>query len=473
MSNCWTFLEIEPTEDKTTIKRAYAKKLKQYHPEDDAVGFQRLRESYENALKYSESLWTFTSDEIVESQSLKLHGSEVQLKEFDLVSTQSTTLAFQQNETEFTDIEKILIAAKNLYDQYEQRICHDYWIHIFENPVFFDLNLKESLFHEMTLFYQENRHLPLDILRMFNDYLLWTDHIELLYQSYEEDFVDDLLDRLQYHVPFLYPNILTCSYDPDQYLDRLERIYRVLSGPLPKNAKVMLQKAKSYFDMNDPNFILLQAEYQRLHEKNHEAMCQLYNEIRILLPYDINFRMYITRRLLQCGLSEVAKVYLNEAYDLDNENFDNILLYAECYGQELDFISAQHFTLMAYRMNPNAKAVQVLIRKLAKAIEKDFQRRPLSLWHKKLLNELCSETGLISPPNAFSFDNRMSCIQKQGLKWSFIIITYLILAKLMLSALDFEYTLSSFVLSELRLLAGGVFGFWFYDKFVLSKPKFE
>ena len=51
--DCWTVLQLPEEADERTIKRTYAKLLKSCRPDDDAEGFQRLREAYEEALAYS------------------------------------------------------------------------------------------------------------------------------------------------------------------------------------------------------------------------------------------------------------------------------------------------------------------------------------------------------------------------------------------------------------------------------------
>ena len=49
----WSILNIEPTKDVKTIKKAYAKMAKVYHPEEDPEAFSKLKSSYERALEYA------------------------------------------------------------------------------------------------------------------------------------------------------------------------------------------------------------------------------------------------------------------------------------------------------------------------------------------------------------------------------------------------------------------------------------
>lgn len=54
----WSVLGIEPTQDITAIKRAYARQLKSTRPDQDPEAYQRLREAFESA-KRGEQFWLF------------------------------------------------------------------------------------------------------------------------------------------------------------------------------------------------------------------------------------------------------------------------------------------------------------------------------------------------------------------------------------------------------------------------------
>lgn len=59
--DCWSLLQLPEGADERTLKRSYARLLKNCRPDDDAAGFQRLREAYEQAL--SETRWRAEREE--------------------------------------------------------------------------------------------------------------------------------------------------------------------------------------------------------------------------------------------------------------------------------------------------------------------------------------------------------------------------------------------------------------------------
>ena len=52
---CWTLLQIAPTQDENDIRRAYARRLRDFRPDEDPEGFQRLVGAKEAALNWATS----------------------------------------------------------------------------------------------------------------------------------------------------------------------------------------------------------------------------------------------------------------------------------------------------------------------------------------------------------------------------------------------------------------------------------
>lgn len=63
MNTPWNLLALEPTGDALTIKRAYAKQLKNHRPDDAAEAYQALREAYEWALVEADWIRQSTDDD--------------------------------------------------------------------------------------------------------------------------------------------------------------------------------------------------------------------------------------------------------------------------------------------------------------------------------------------------------------------------------------------------------------------------
>ena len=64
--NCFRVLKIERTSELKQIKIAYARCLKDFHPEKDPVGFQNLKESFNLAIKWAKSNKDYNASEVKE-----------------------------------------------------------------------------------------------------------------------------------------------------------------------------------------------------------------------------------------------------------------------------------------------------------------------------------------------------------------------------------------------------------------------
>lgn len=66
MNNEFNVLGIERTTDKRVIKRAYASKVKQYHPEENPEEWKKVHEAYEAAMAYAINAETGNQEDIPE-----------------------------------------------------------------------------------------------------------------------------------------------------------------------------------------------------------------------------------------------------------------------------------------------------------------------------------------------------------------------------------------------------------------------
>ena len=66
--NCWKVLGIEPTKDKKEIKKAYARLLKQYHPEENPEEFKQIQAAYQQCLHPDQEIESVSYEQNIESK---------------------------------------------------------------------------------------------------------------------------------------------------------------------------------------------------------------------------------------------------------------------------------------------------------------------------------------------------------------------------------------------------------------------
>ena len=107
--NAWEILGIEPTSDKKTIKRAYAKLLKQYHPEENPEKFKQIQAAYQQCLHSDQEIESASYEQNIESKQ-DIKTKPISIKEDTIVPppiSKITTL-FIQNEKDVVVYQDIL-----------------------------------------------------------------------------------------------------------------------------------------------------------------------------------------------------------------------------------------------------------------------------------------------------------------------------------------------------------------------------
>lgn len=107
--NAWEILGIEPTSDKKTIKRAYAKLLKQYHPEENPEKFKQIQAAYQQCLHSDQEIESVSYEQNIESKQ-DIKTKPISIKEDTIVPPpipKKTTL-FIQNEKDVVVYQDIL-----------------------------------------------------------------------------------------------------------------------------------------------------------------------------------------------------------------------------------------------------------------------------------------------------------------------------------------------------------------------------
>ena len=107
--NAWEILGIEPTSDKKTIKRAYAKLLKQYHPEENPEEFKQIQAAYQQCLHSDQEIESVSYEQNIESKQ-DIKTKPISIKEDTIVPPPipKITTLFIQNEKDVVVYQDIL-----------------------------------------------------------------------------------------------------------------------------------------------------------------------------------------------------------------------------------------------------------------------------------------------------------------------------------------------------------------------------
>ncbi|WP_240627465.1 J domain-containing protein [Thermoflavimicrobium daqui] len=281
----WDILGIEPTNDISVIKKAYAKKLRIYHPEDDPEGYQKLREAFDQALNQAKN----SQVRPVSSEEADDNNTTTEIpRRVDLLHTQD----FVAHSSHPLDV--FMQEVKELYIDFFARIQLENWQRLLDSDVVWDMEQSETLQSRLIFFLENHRFLPRSIWQLFDSLFHWSKQKEQLQRRYNEAFIEYMFCQItgtrEMRYDFFKP---VDGLDYDYFLELREKAQNALLKNDQEAAKLYLDIAYELYP-DDPDLLRMQGElYLRIEKIDHAL--RSFNHILHIHPADLDALLYRAR----------------------------------------------------------------------------------------------------------------------------------------------------------------------------------
>lgn len=310
----WKVLGIEPTKDKEELKNIYRTKLSTVNPEDDAEGFMRLREAYEEAVRLADMDDNISDD---------------------------------KNET------PLLSDIRVLYNDFYSRISTDAWRELLDRDEFISLDSAEDSFKTLMVFLMDNFYVPQDIWKIINEYFDIIVRKKELSEIYPADFIEYIINNAKY------PDVLNyylLEGNEEEFDDYIAKYYGLDTAIRRRD----IEKQKNYFneleelDVYHPYFEICKAKhkiqlmYTNSEDDSEESFATKYKdqlkEIQdsvVDLSEELSQDFFIAITCGEIGMLredyELAEIYIDKALSIYPDNY-----IAKCKQADLKFYTKDY-----------------------------------------------------------------------------------------------------------------------------------
>jgi tetratricopeptide (TPR) repeat protein len=374
----WTILDIEPTDDIPTIKKAYAKKLKLHHPESDPEGYQALREAYDAAVKYAKSYKkSKNTADIAENTELMsqftiepelLSPSHIELPE---IKPDPSPSIYEQNSDFLNQVEA-------LYYDFNSRIEIDNWKTLLDSDLLWNLENKIILSRMLLDFFSSHHHLPKDIWILLEDTFKWCDKDNSIDNYNNSEFIIYIKKQLANPSPLSYSFLqIIEGVNYEGFLEHREKVQdNIMTGNIAA-AKYHLEQAKKLYT-DDPDLLRLEGITYLLSEDLINAYCAFEKALTINTEDSEALRYIITAYCENNQTAEALEAY-KYLYPESTDTNDLPLFVAKIYFKLGALDKAKIWALKAVKTFPPQNEANILLsqiyanlrKKLSKALAED------------------------------------------------------------------------------------------------------
>ncbi|MCM1327317.1 MAG: tetratricopeptide repeat protein [Bacteroidales bacterium] len=278
-------LGIDKTKDEETIRNAYRELLQHTHPEENPEGFKRLREAYEDALKYARTPDTDEKESVDE-----------------------------------TPVGQWMEKVKAVYFSLSRRLDGKEWERLLKDDVCVSLEDSENAKWKLFGFLTQNYQLPGRIYRILDNAFYVKDNESSFKEHLPVNFVDFVLRKIvdtDGNTDFDYESFQ--GPDDGDYDGFLDEYYKLTAQTGEKNADAAWQtlQAMERLGISHPQFELQRAYTHMLAGRKEEALA-------LIRPLSEKYRTNPQIQVLggeilyECGCHEEAEQqllpYANQNY---------------------------------------------------------------------------------------------------------------------------------------------------------------
>ncbi|GEM_PF-2728727 len=306
MMNWWEILGISYDSDLKTIKKAYAKLLKIYNPEEDPEGYQRLREAYDQAIKAvkNNNKQQNLHINLVENINDELDVNEqIIKKQYENINNYYEE---QNNNNDINQkIEEFLDKLNEIYNDNSLKKDTEVWENLLNMDVVWNVYSAPIIEDYMFEFLLDHKDLPLNIWYILDYYFNWTKKERNLYGKYDRETLEEVFKTLQNLGPLKYEYIK--QIDPnfiEKYLSLRKQGYEALESNDYYEAQECLLSAYEIFKQDAELLKLIGAFYFQI--RDLDKSLEFYKLAFEINKSDLHAALYIGNIL-------TIKLYFSEA----------------------------------------------------------------------------------------------------------------------------------------------------------------